>query len=83
MYNVQYMHHEHNIQTNRQYSDVAEAKRVCRHQQPNPPPPTRHQGSACKVCGHACASAIRLRSHTCRHKGMQWAASLSIEQTKN
>ena len=50
-----------------QQTDVAEAKRVRRNQQRNPPP--RRQGSACTVCGRVCVSAFGLRSHMRRHKG--------------
>jgi len=49
--------------------DVAEAKRMRRHQQRNPlPPKTRGQGSACTVCGCVYASAFGLRSHMRQHK---------------
>jgi len=65
-----------------QHVDLAEAKRVRRHQQRNPPPPTAtRQGSARTVCGHVCASAFGLRSHMRRHKGTRWAALSSIGRT--
>ena len=42
-----------------QHIDVAEVKRMRRHQQRNPTPPTTtRQGSACTVCGRVCASAF-------------------------
>ena len=67
-----------------QHVDVAEAKRMCRHQQCNPPPPTTtRQGFACTVCGHVCASAYGLESHMRRHKETRWAASSSIRRTTN
>ena len=49
-----------------QHINVSEAKRMCRHQQRNPPYPTTMWQRL--VCGRVCASAFGLRNHTRRHK---------------
>ena len=65
-----------------QHVDVAEAKRIRRHQQRNPPhPTTTRQGSACTVCRRVRTSAFGLRSHMCGCKETRWAASSWIRRT--